>query len=72
MADENDLPCRWCGDKHGRLCPFVKALEFDGDQKVTRVEFLTPADFGSNRHELEDTREPDDDDPYPRLGPKRN
>lgn len=37
--------CRWCGILHGKLCPYVKALEFSSNREVTRVEFLTPADF---------------------------
>lgn len=37
--------CRWCGDTHGPLCPYVKALEFDQTNHITRVEFLTPADY---------------------------
>ena len=44
------IPCRWCGEVHGpgEHCPLVKALNFDpASGKVTRVEFLTPADFGS-------------------------
>jgi hypothetical protein len=37
--------CRWCGQPHGPLCPYVKALEFDQGNSITRVEFLTPADY---------------------------
>lgn len=50
-------PCRWCGDRHGPLCPYVKSYEFsDGSAnpealgKVTRVEFFSPVDlFGPQR-----------------------
>lgn len=40
-----DEPCRWCGNHHGKLCPAVKALEYDSYGMITRVEFLTPADM---------------------------
>lgn len=37
--------CRWCGTLHGPMCPYVKALEFDAEGLVTRVEFLAPIDY---------------------------
>lgn len=43
-----DDSCRWCGQApHGGLhCPLIKALDFDPLYGgVTRVEFLTPADY---------------------------
>jgi len=36
--------CRWCGMIHGERCPIVKALEFNPDGSVERVEFITDAD----------------------------
>lgn len=58
-------PCRWCGDEHGKLCPYVKALNFDPTTRViTRVEFLTPADYGKAVAELPPETE------YPRLATK--
>lgn len=33
--------CGWCGKLHGRLCPYVKAIEFyDDGVTVKRVEFV--------------------------------
>ena len=62
MTDET---CRWCGDSHGPRCPWVKALEFSsGDERITRVEFLTPADFKGERAE-----EADIGPSYPTLKP---
>lgn len=37
--------CRWCGEVHGPYCQIVKALEFGPGGNVTRVEFVTLADF---------------------------
>ncbi len=46
MADAAPVPCRWCGETHGPLCHWVKAIEFDATyQTVTRVEFVTAVDF---------------------------
>lgn len=61
-------PCRWCGEAHGPLCPYVKALEFGPAGDITRVEFLTMADMAPARQENE-TAEPEPD--YPRFGPSR-
>jgi hypothetical protein len=39
--------CRWCGsDEHvvPTICPYVKALEFDGTI-ITRVEFFSPVEM---------------------------
>lgn len=62
--------CRRCGDGHELFaCPHVKAIDLDGDA-ITRVEFLTPADFPR-----EQTPKPEgaavDGDNYPRLGATR-
>lgn len=58
--------CRWCGfEAHTTpptICPYVKALEFDAAGNVTRVEFLTGADFG--KKVPDDEPEPE----YPRKG----
>ena len=64
MADEAPTPCRWCDEAHGPRCPWVKALEFSsGDERITRVEFFTAADFKADRIE-----EPPGAS-YPRLKP---
>lgn len=35
--------CRWCGQPHGHVCPYVKAIEFDSTGLVVkRVEFHDP------------------------------
>lgn len=61
--------CHRCGGQHEILaCPYVKAAEFDGDGKITRLEYLTPADYGPQRREAE---KPPEGEPYERLG-KRN
>ena len=63
-----DGECRWCGESHPSplLCPWVKALEFSsGDEHVTRVEFLTPADC-----DIKNVEEPGETTPaYPTLKP---
>lgn len=48
------MACRWCGSDEaqfhqGILCPMVKALDFDPDGTVRRVEFLTPRDYPAQR-----------------------
>lgn len=41
-----DTSCRWCGEHHGWKCPIVKAFEYaDDGRTITRVEFMTPADY---------------------------
>jgi hypothetical protein len=56
--------CRWCGgERHaGLACPLVKAFVFDRRGRITRVEFLTAADFPQQKK----AEEPQD---YPRLKP---
>lgn len=44
MTIDNVVPCRWCGHFHGDLCPQVKALEYNEDGAVRRVEFFAPVD----------------------------
>lgn len=56
-----DSTCRWCGETHGQLCPIVKAFNFFESGEISRVEFLTAADFHK------DTAE---DEPAPRNYPK--
>jgi hypothetical protein len=54
--------CRRCGDAHDLFaCPYVKAIDLDGD-KITRVEFLLPIDFPPKRPDAA----PEEN--YPRLG----
>jgi len=62
--------CRWCGETHGVRCPIVKAYEIDAHGFVTRVEFLTPADYPTNKVPQQPSDVPGED--YPRLGPERN
>lgn len=59
--------CRWCGANHGKLCPWVKAIEYghpDYPQRTTRVEFFTPVELGVVRHRGEEAETA----PYARLG----
>lgn len=49
MADEPaPKVCRRCGGDHELIaCDYVKAVEFDHTGLIiTRLEFLTPADYG--------------------------
>lgn len=57
MAEDHsgaDLACARCGGAHTIIgCPLVKAVEFadglyEGEEqpRITRIEFLTPADYG--------------------------
>jgi hypothetical protein len=49
MAEDHPaarLVCRRCGGDHEIVaCLYVKAIEFDDDGDIARVEFLTPADY---------------------------
>lgn len=55
--------CPRCNEPHGIVqCPHVKAVEFDAGQRVTRVEFLTPADYHRSQVEVTDASD------YPRKG----
>lgn len=52
MALSEPSRCRWCGEPHETLCPYVKALEFDDGSanpeaagKVSRVEFFSPVEL---------------------------
>lgn len=38
-------PCRWCGIRHGPMCPTVKAMEFHQDGTIKRVEFNGASDY---------------------------
>jgi hypothetical protein len=65
-------PCQWCGGDHDKLCPFIKALEFGPGGvdtlfgPVTRIEFLTHADFKAQP--AQDARQAVED--YPKLPEK--
>lgn len=37
--------CQWCGCIHGGKCPQVKAIEYNRDGSVKRVEFFGPGDY---------------------------
>ena len=37
--------CQFCGKDHGKLCPAVKAIEYNEHGGIKRVEFMTPADY---------------------------
>lgn len=36
--------CLYCGKAHDTVCPEIKAVEYDAEGNVTRVELLTPID----------------------------
>lgn len=56
--------CRRCGDDHDIVeCPGVKAVEYHSDGKISRLEFVTVADFPPTRQEA--TAPPEN---YPKLG----
>lgn len=61
--------CPRCADeKHDIFaCPYVKAIEFDGDN-ISRVEFLTPIDYP---RQLPPEAGALDGRSYPKLGEKR-
>ena len=44
MSLDKAIACRYCGHIHGDLCPQVKALEYNADGSVRRVEFFAPVD----------------------------
>lgn len=70
-----DVVCRWCGEPQhknamtgratGLYCPIVKALNFNDFGAVVRVEYFSPADFGTPSRSEPD--EPAGGD-YPKLG----
>lgn len=74
-------PCEWCGLLHvlppsaPRLCPYVKAFEFRCDEAgaryVSRVEFLTPADYQPIKSGPAAADTPPEADNYPKLRPAR-
>lgn len=41
-TDASPAPCRFCGQRHGHLCPYVRAIEYYPDGAVRRVEFYEP------------------------------
>lgn len=57
--------CRWCGEEHGTLCPWVKAFNLRRDGSVSRVEYVTATDFPGSK--TDEKAEGSDD--YPRIGP---
>jgi hypothetical protein len=40
-----DQKCQYCGLIHGAKCPSVKAIEYNPDGSVKRVEFFAPNDY---------------------------
>ena len=61
------LKCPRCGEDHAPIaCPYVKAIEFDpvAGLIITRLEFLTPADYGPSKPVAVDDESPE----YPKLG----
>ena len=66
MADDA-AKCPRCGEDHEPIaCPHVKAVEFDATGLIiTRLEFLTPADY-EPRKEQDKPESPRED--YDRLG----
>ena len=67
-ASQKPAPCEWCGHLHDRLCPYLKAVEFEyppgAGRRIKRVEFLTPADYHAKKSEA--PAEPGGDN-YPKL-----
>jgi hypothetical protein len=62
-----DAICPRCGEAHDIIaCPNVKAIEFDAEQHIIRVEFLIPVDF--HRQDAAAMAAPDN---YPKKGPSR-
>jgi hypothetical protein len=37
--------CVHCGGIHATTCPRIKAIEYNADGTVKRVEFMTPRDY---------------------------
>ena len=37
--------CPYCGNIHNATCPKLKAIEYQADGTVKRVEFFTPNDY---------------------------
>lgn len=71
MADDEDK-CQRCGGAHAlTACMHVKAIEFECGV-ISRVEFLTPADYGPPPAPAGLDERPDSEQPalpdYPRLG----
>ena len=61
------LKCPRCDGDHAPIaCPYVKAIEFDPGAGliITRLEFLTPADYGPSKPVAVDDEAPE----YPKLG----
>lgn len=44
MAIDPTDNCKYCGHRHGDLCPQVKAFEYNEDGSIRRVEFFAPVD----------------------------
>ena len=62
--------CPWCGaQEHSSFeCGRVKAIDFDRDMNIRRVEFLTPVDCGAPPQR----QEPADEQPaYDKLKPMK-
>ena len=61
--------CDRCGGDHTPIaCPYVKAVEFDASGLIiTRLEFLTPADYGPSKPVADE--KPSDD--YPKLSDQK-
>lgn len=46
MSDNDRIACRWCGEKHGPRCLYVKEIEFQQDGVTPRrVVFFSQTDF---------------------------
>lgn len=44
MTIDPNFDCQYCGNRHGKLCPQVKAFAYREDGTVERVEFFSPID----------------------------
>ena len=65
LAMRDEAACMRCGGDHlVDACPQVKAIEFDGDGNIRRLEFMTPRDLVTISEKASEPERP-----YPRRGP---
>jgi hypothetical protein len=39
--------CKHCGNIHEFRCPLVKSIEYYEDGTLKKIEYMTPADYGT-------------------------
>ena len=39
--------CQHCGNIHEFRCPLIKSIEYYEDGSIKKIEYMTPADYGS-------------------------